>query len=376
MKSSWHSVILPPVYLNYELTQKARLLYFMMVIAFLGAILTGISNYLNGWQNEAISLFLFAFFCMIGFILNQTRHLNLAAMILSVTFFIVINFMLINGIGLYDETVYAIPAFIICTTFLFGRRGLWLATIASVITVVSVHFFQEYALFVNEYPPAPLRATILIILVVLTALIILTVRNSWKTNLLHMHDAYDLTLQGWARALEYRNGETAGHTRRVAELSIKLARKLGVSEHKIPDIRRGAYLHDIGKMAIPDKILFKPDSLDEEEWETMKQHPIFSREFISDIKFLRPAMQIAYYHHERWDGTGYPEGLQGEAIPLYARIFAVIDNWDALNSNRPYRKAWPSEDVIAYLQGNAGSIFDPQIVEAFLEILKVDEMNK
>jgi len=345
----------------------------MLLIAFFGAILTGISNFINGWFNEALSLFLFAIFCLLGFILNQSRHLTVAAIILCTSFYIVINLMLYNGIGLYDETILAIPSFILCTTFLFGRRGLWIAAILSVVTVVAIHLLQVYGFFVNEYSPKPLRAIILNILVVLTALIILIVRNSWRTNLLHLRESYDLTLQGWARALEYRDGETAGHTHRVAELSVRLARKLGVHEEEIPGIRHGAYLHDIGKMAIPDKILFKPGSLNEQEWEIMKQHPVHSREFISEIMFLQPAIQIAYFHHERWDGTGYPEGLRGEEIPLAARIFAVIDNWDALNSDRPYRKAWPSEDVIAYLQGNAGSIFDPQVVEAFLDILEQEK---
>jgi putative nucleotidyltransferase with HDIG domain len=188
--------------------------------------------------------------------------------------------------------------------------------------------------------------------------------------MLRLRESYDLTLQGWARALEYRDGETAGHTRRVTELSVALAKRLGLSDDEIRNLQRGAYLHDIGKMAIPDNILLKPGPLTEEEWKFMRQHPVRAREFISEIPYLQPAIQVAYSHHERWDGKGYPEGLGGDQIPLPARIFTVIDNWDALNSDRPYRKAWPREKVIAYLRDNAGSIFDPQVVQAFLGILE------
>jgi putative nucleotidyltransferase with HDIG domain len=162
----------------------------------------------------------------------------------------------------------------------------------------------------------------------------------------------------------------AGHTRRVTELSAALARSLGLNDEEIRNLQRGACLHDIGKMAIPDHILLKPGPLTEDEWKFMRQHPVRAREFISEIPYLQPAIQVAYSHHERWDGRGYPEGLHAEQIPRPARIFTVIDNWDALNSYRPYRKAWPREKVIAYLEDNAGSIFDPQVVEAFLKILE------
>jgi HD-GYP domain-containing protein (c-di-GMP phosphodiesterase class II) len=156
----------------------------------------------------------------------------------------------------------------------------------------------------------------------------------------------------------------------VTERSAALARSLGLNDEEIRNLQRGACLHDIGKMAIPDHILLKPGPLTEDEWKFMRQHPVRAREFISEIPYLQPAIQVAYSHHERWDGRGYPEGLHAEQIPRPARIFTVIDNWDALNSDRPYRKAWPREKVIAYLEDNAGSIFDPQVVEAFLKILE------
>jgi HD-GYP domain-containing protein (c-di-GMP phosphodiesterase class II) len=192
-------------------------------------------------------------------------------------------------------------------------------------------------------------------------------------NLALLNESYDLTLQGWARALELRDGETAGHSQRVTKLSVAVGRSLGLGVDEIINIRRGSYLHDIGKMAIPDAILLKPGPLTNDEWDVMKQHPVRSREFVSEIPFLQGAIPITYSHHERWDGMGYPEGLQGEQIPFLARIFAVVDNWDALTSDRPYRKAWSNEKTIAFLRENAGKMFDPKVVDVFLSTISKKE---
>jgi PAS domain S-box-containing protein len=181
--------------------------------------------------------------------------------------------------------------------------------------------------------------------------------------------AYDTTLEGWARALELRDHDTEGHTRRVTDMTLRLARAMGVSDTELVHIRRGALLHDIGKMGIPDSILQKPDKLTDEEWKIMRQHPVYAYNLLSPIAFLRPALDIPYCHHERWDGTGYPRGLKGEQIPLAARIFAVVDVWDALHSDRPYRPAWPEEKALAYIREQAGKHFDPQVVETFLKLI-------
>ncbi|MCS7039862.1 MAG: PAS domain S-box protein, partial [Anaerolineae bacterium] len=183
--------------------------------------------------------------------------------------------------------------------------------------------------------------------------------------------AYEATIEGWARALDLRDRETEGHTRRVVELSERLAQALGLSQAEIVHIRRGALLHDIGKMAVPDSILLKPDRLTPEEEALMRRHPLFAYEMLSPIAYLRPALDIPHYHHERWDGSGYPYGLKGEQIPLAARLFAVVDVWDALRSNRPYRRAWSKEEAVAYLQANRGVLFDPRVVDAFLQMLDV-----
>lgn len=181
--------------------------------------------------------------------------------------------------------------------------------------------------------------------------------------------AYESTLEGWARALELRDGDTIGHTRRAAELTVKLAKQLGLPSSMMDDILRGALLHDIGKMAVPDAILRKPGPLNEEEWQVMRLHPVYSQEILEPIEFLRNAREIPYSHHERWDGSGYPEGLSAEAIPLVARVFAVVDVWDALRSDRPYRKAWSLERSIAYFEENSGILFDPSIVPIFLDLV-------
>ncbi len=187
--------------------------------------------------------------------------------------------------------------------------------------------------------------------------------------------AYDTTLAGWGQALELRDKETRGHTNRVVELTFELARRIGVEGEELTHIMRGALLHDIGKMGIPDHILHKPGPLTEEEWVIMRQHPQYAYDLINPIPYLRPALDIPYGHHERWDGSGYPRGLKGKDIPLAARIFAVVDIWDALLYKRVYRDAWPEEKVLEYLKNTAGIELDPDIVEGFLELLE-EERNE
>lgn len=182
--------------------------------------------------------------------------------------------------------------------------------------------------------------------------------------------AYDTTLEGWARALELRDRETEGHTRRVTELTIRLARYMGVRESELVNIHRGVLLHDIGKMGVPDHILKKKGELTKEEWAEMCQHPVYAYNLLSPISFLRGVLDIPYCHHEHWDGGGYPRGLRGEQIPLAARIFSVVDNWDALLSDRPYRRAWPQEKVIKHLREIAGTMLDPKIVAIFLKMME------
>jgi len=181
--------------------------------------------------------------------------------------------------------------------------------------------------------------------------------------------AYDTTLEGWARALELRDRETEGHTRRVTELTMQLARYMGISDDDLVNMYRGVLLHDIGKMGVPDQILRKTGPLIETEWVEMRKHPEYAFNLLAPIPYLRPALDIPYCHHEHWDGSGYPRGLKGEQIPLAARIFSIVDIWDALLSDRPYRKAWPQEKVVQYLKDISGKDLDPKVVTAFLRMI-------
>jgi len=180
--------------------------------------------------------------------------------------------------------------------------------------------------------------------------------------------AYSATLEGWVRALDLRDKETEGHTKRVTALTQVLAKSMGVEEEDMVHITRGALLHDIGKMGIPDGILLKPGPLTQEERELIQQHPIYAFEMLKPIKFLHPALDIPYCHHEKWDGSGYPRKLKGEEIPFAARIFSVVDVWDALVSNRPYRKGLVPADVRVSIREQSEFHFDPHVVDAFLDL--------
>lgn len=197
-------------------------------------------------------------------------------------------------------------------------------------------------------------------------------RSLEESNIMLLN-AYEETIEGWAYVLDLRDKETEGHSRRVADLTVKIAERMGIRGEELIHIRRGALLHDIGKIAIPDSILLKPEKLTEEEWKIMKRHPIYAYQILSRIDYLYPAIDIPYCHHERWDGSGYPRGLKGEEIPISARIFAVVDVYDALTSNRPYRKAWKREEAIDYIKEQSGKQFDPKVVEVFLEIINLGE---
>lgn len=180
--------------------------------------------------------------------------------------------------------------------------------------------------------------------------------------------AYDKTIEGWSHAMDLRDKETEGHTQRVTQMSLKLAEAFGIHGEELLHIQRGALLHDMGKLGIPDAILLKPEKLDNAEWELMRQHPQMAYDMLYPIEYLHPALDIPYCHHEKWDGTGYPRKLKGDEIPLAARIFAIADVWDALTSNRPYREAWSPQKTLEYIRQQSGKHFDPRVVDAFTRI--------
>ncbi len=187
-------------------------------------------------------------------------------------------------------------------------------------------------------------------------------------------DAYDATIEGWSRALDLRDEETEGHSRRVTEWSVRLAGQMGIGGETLVYLRRGALLHDVGKLGIPDAILLKPGKLTPEEWCIMRMHPTYAYEWLSAIAYLKPSLDIPYCHHEKWDGSGYPQGLKGEEIPFAARIFAIVDVWDALTSDRPYREAMAAQEACDYIVSCSGTHFDPQVVEAFLTLITTESL--
>jgi PAS domain S-box-containing protein len=195
-----------------------------------------------------------------------------------------------------------------------------------------------------------------------------------RTSNIELANAYEATIEGWSRALEMRDKETKGHSERVSRIALRLGRELGLSGEAMEQLRRGVLLHDIGKMAVPDYILLKPGPLSEDEWRVMRQHPTFAHQMISGIPFLAPALDVPYCHHENWDGTGYPRNLRGEDIPLRARIFALVDVWDALTSDRPYRPAWKPDAARSYIAAQSGIRFDPKLANVFLKLLDTGEI--
>jgi HD-GYP domain-containing protein (c-di-GMP phosphodiesterase class II) len=188
-----------------------------------------------------------------------------------------------------------------------------------------------------------------------------------QTSNLNLEAAYNATIEGWSHALDLRDHETEGHSLRVTDMTLILSGHFGMNEQQLMNVKRGALLHDIGKMGVPDNILLKPGALTPQEWDIMQKHPEFAYELLIPISYLHQALDIPYCHHEKWDGSGYPRKLKGDEIPLAARIFAVVDVWDALTSERPYRPAWSQEKAIEYIKAQSGTHFDPQVVEVFLE---------
>lgn len=188
-------------------------------------------------------------------------------------------------------------------------------------------------------------------------------------------DAYETTIESWAKLLDMRDKEMEGHSRRVVELTVCLAQLMGVSGQELVYIRWGALLHDIGKIGLPDSILLKPGPLTPEEWVVMRSHPTRANEVLGSIAFLQPALDVPFSHHEQWNGSGYPQGLQCEEIPLAARIFAIVDVWDALCSDRPYRNAWTEREALDYIYSQSGKHFDPRVERAFHQMMQTNNIE-
>ena len=307
-------------------------------------------------------------FIFISYLISRSRYAKVAAILMIIMFPMNIYMNIWNGTSpnIAVTLSFLIPSYVLAS--------IWLSEFGiSIYGTLNIGFILLLPFIVPETIPdysaiiGPLAVN-----VVGAVLVIIAMHHRNQIELIRQQElrlAYDTTLEGWARALELRDKETEGHSQRVTDWTLRLSQELGVQSEDLSHIRRGAILHDIGKMGISDEILHKPGPLTPEEFEIVKRHPTMAYELLSPIPFLKKAVEIPYSHHEKWDGSGYPRGLKGKEIPLAARIFAVVDVWDALRSNRPYRDAWPEEKVLEYLRKESGKHFDPGVVGVFLGLL-------
>ncbi len=367
----------------FEIIDRRKVAYFLLGLVVLATSVIGSMLYYQGVKTPGSILLGFCAFNLFLLFILWRGYLMIALAGMLWLFPVVLVILMIEGEGLHDPGMLGFGFYVIIATLLMGKRFLPIALLISVLSVVIVYIFETFRLvkWTQEMRYVASFGDLIIVLVILSVgsgvfWVVMNIIESTMRRFIdsehQVNDAYDLTLEGWARALEMRDKETEGHSRRVTDLTLKVSRQMGFSEEELFHIRRGALLHDIGKMAIPDSILNKPGELTAEEWEVVRQHPLHAYEMLKDIEFLEQAMDIPLYHHEQWDGNGYPKGLAGEQIPLPARIFAVVDNWDALLSERPYRPAWSRETVIAYIQEEACSKFDPDVVTIFLKVVVLD----
>jgi putative nucleotidyltransferase with HDIG domain len=360
----------PPTYLDFRKTHKAGFLHVALLVTAIGTALISLLNFEQGATFLAEYLVLVMLLCLIGLELNHRHRYTLSASLLLLSLLIAIDFNLIDGAALHDPGVAAFPLLIFFGGFLFSFEGVVIALLASLVSIYGLYFGHQAGWLDLNSIPTVNRTFILAILAIASAAVTWAVVHTFERSVEYVRAAYEETIQGWARALELRDLETVGHSKRVTELAVALAQRLDLAQDQIEYLRQGALLHDIGKMGIPDSILLKPGALTTEEYEAVKEHPRYAYELLRDIPYFAPAIDVPHYHHEQWDGQGYPEGLRGDQIPLPARIFSVIDQWDALRSVRPYRGAWTDDDALKYLQENAGIRFDPRIVDAFISLLE------
>jgi hypothetical protein len=362
--------------LFYEQNQRVRTLTAILWIALIASIALGPLNITVKDLNSAGALFVLAVICVPLLWLNSRGYYILSAALLSSITLMVIILTQYEGNGVRDFAILAYPIFIMAGVLFFGRRATPYFSLAAIASLTGV-FLEINRYIYPNIGSATLNALIPIIILLLTAsAVIWVVVGNMESSLERVKEPeaelqanYERTLEAWAKVLEYRDRETEGHSRRLVELSTRLAKELGLGEEEIDNLRRDALLHDIGKLAIPDDILLKPGGLNDAERKMLQRHPVYAKQMPSQISFLQPAVEVAYSHHERWDGLGYPEQLKGTDIPLAARIFTIVDQWDALTSDRPYRKAWTKENVIAYFQENSRKIYDPEILNVFLKLI-------
>lgn len=360
----------------FEQDQRRKTLAAMAWTTLVTAVALGLYDMQFHTWLSIVSLFAVGLACVPILILIRGGRPRIAAFLLSLVVLVAIALNLFDGDGVRDSGILAFPIFIVVGTVMFGKRAAPYFALAS-IAAVSIIVMLE----INGYVQPTLGPSTPGILVPIILLLGAAAATTWiivdvvEKNLRRARESeaeversYDRTLGAWARILEQRDRETQGHTERVTELSERLGRRMGLSGDSLVAIRRGAMLHDIGKLAIPDSILLKPGALTDSEWAVVREHPSRAREVLAPIHYLQDSIDIPWAHHERWDGSGYPRGLRGEEIPIGARIFAVVDIWDALVSDRPYRAAMAPAEALDKIRAMAGRELDPAVVAEFIAL--------
>lgn len=373
---AWLSAQLQPTALSApETDRRRRLLFTILWMQLAMTALIGLVDVLIGTWSRGVVLLLAAAAAVPAILLNRRGHYLSAAGLTTLIVLTIIDVLLYMGSGINDRIIVGIPIFVMLGPLLFSRSSLPYFGTAAIASVLALAWIQMS----HELAPSATKilqdAIVICLMTVGAGLIVWLAIGGLEENLMRarrseidLTDAYDRTLEGWSRALGYRDLKTGGHAQRVVRLCMRLAEEWAFTADALAHIYRGALLHDIGKMAIPDQILRKSGPLSASEWKVMKRHPVIAQEMLRGIPYLQPALGIPLYHHERWDGTGYPRGSKGLRIPLEARIFAVVDVYDALTSHRPYRRAWSKRAALQYIQKNAGRKFDPQVCETFVRL--------
>jgi HD-GYP domain-containing protein (c-di-GMP phosphodiesterase class II) len=357
-----------PVYDSIEQTQKSQFLYVTLFVLAGGSLIFGLQD-LGKQTISSILVFIIAGICLVCIPLSNRGFYKPVAAFMSILMLFMLTFGMLKGRGMQDAALVGYSLFIIFVSFLFYKEATILATLASVASIELVYYLEKTGRYVPQPVNVDLQLIVVSILILEVGLLLWIYKNNWERILKDLRVTYDQTLSGWGQALELRDHETEGHSQRAVEMTLELAKRMGISKPELEHIRRGVLLHDIGKMAVPDAILLKPGKLTAAEWQVVRQHPLQGIRMIESIPHLKQALAIPRNHHEHWDGSGYPDGLAGEAIPFAARIFTVVDVWDALTSDRPYRKAWSANKAREYIRRQSGKSFDPGVVKEFLKLI-------
>ncbi len=369
-----------PIRNSYNGQLRKRTLGLVLWGVMLTSLILGINNVLLKDWPAALLMFSLSLLCVFGLEANERGKYVLISGLTTLVILIVAFYSTMDGGGIHDPGVLVYPIIIFLGSLLFGKRAAPILFLACAGSLILIGVLEIKGMLITSNSADVNDILVQVVLLAAVAFLVwitmenieVSLRRAEETEV-QLKESYDKTLEGWAKALEYRDRETEGHSRRVTNLCTLLALQLGLAENELIQLHRGALLHDIGKMAIPDSILFKPGPLNESEWELMRMHPVYAKEMLEDIPYLKEAVTIPFCHHERWDGKGYPQGLKGEDIPLTSRIFTIVDHWEALNSDRPYRKAVPRDQVLSHIRDNSGIIYDPAIADKFLDLM--DERN-